>query len=567
MGDQYPAAPMAPGTGPFPDAPMGQPNQMHEYYPAQGQQFDQQYAQQHYDNQQYGNQHGVYHNQNYNMYDGKPKKNNKIGNRVGTRYEGYTLERKHPDSKHPDAWASVIPTPMHLDQKELRFAIKRHKAYGGSLGVQADLQKLTTIQQGAVNHFIGERMRGERDRYAQWVLADVQGVKRGLFSRELQRIEVILRCDDKNAKKDSDRKGSKGGKKKPTTFEIVDREELNRKKALKGNGKIRKSRSDNDLYAWGNEGGYNSNNFQQIPVPPHMPQWQQFPQQDQYPQQGQVPDPFPHQQQMQGGVYYGPDNYQPGPPQFHHQQEPQYGVADPFPPQDDAYYPDDQQARPRARQHRASSSRPKTERRVSALEDQMDYMAQKMEQFRISGGNSSEDATTSYETASIFSSPPPRRHRSARTPDARVDGSDLSSPTEYSPGSSLERSRKPHRSRYRGGRHREWEVVPAYSARNEWGLPVERRRSTRGEAGSRRPKLHHAATYDDYPSGRATDGSSRPRRLTDAADDRYDFENERRRPRLDYDALDEGGRREYGSTRYRHRSSVAGLGGSRRYYD
>ena len=199
---------------------------------------------------------------------------------------------------------------------------------------------------------------------------------------------------------------------------------------------------------------------------------------------------------------------------------------------------------------------------------QVDDLTSRVRDWHVSSGSSDEGYG---RDDSIFSRP----HRDDR------DFSPPSSPISRYSRDSRERTKSYNRPRYRSSRYRDMELVPARTYHDEYRYaPSDSHRR------SSRPKLHHAATYDDYPVGRGAEPRYLPapsRRLTDF-DERYDYEEiddqrrrrddrdmrgSRRQSEVRYDLFDDdfsGGRRDFEDDRRPRRSSGGGgRGGGRSF--
>lgn len=489
-----------------------------------------------------------------------------------TKYEAYILERATPKIGEKPSWSRICKRPMLFEEKKLVEGVKARRKRTGNTP-QQDFKKLTPNQQDVINRIILDQKQMEKSKNADWVLADVQriGQKTWLSTdvKDVKKIQIVLKRHDKNAANGGKYVTGSGGSSNQHV-EIVDlNEPLDKKKGKdgkdgkdgKGGKKARKSKSFDDLGGFDDSYGLGIQPPQPANHRPRQPEhFVQPPMLPPMPQPGPIgPHPFDHN---------GPSQFQQ--PQFQQQAWPQnprqsFHDENPFQPdphiavpgQFDSPQMGDQEwphLHHSAREQRDSHSiprRPSARRqssdakRLRKLETKLDNLNLNMEDWR-NRGDSSEDA---FDEDSTFSAPP-----SGDTPPS----SPHSAFSDVRPKGSLERRRSSANPRYhprRSYRYRDVEVEPEYTYRAE-----PRRYSPDHRRQARRPSLHHAATYDDYPVGRIAEPRflpPQPRRLTNYAEN-YDYDDVhrqrdrerpevRRRATVQYDPVQEAyeaGRRE-----------------------
>lgn len=549
--------------GPFPDVPMGNIN----------------YA----DNNFHGSPHhdNFNNDRHWNPYDGdsdsKQKKNKKNkgtqqrgGPPVDIHYEGYLLEKADPYPGEKATWSRVGKRSMLLGEERLRQLIKAHRLKTRQ-SPQKDLAQLHSNQSGTINLLIAQRQEEERQKNAEWILADVQCYYKetGLFSKkEVKKIQVILKRQEKPQIKDKDKEKDKLYRPESKSYnhaEILDLDEPQTKPKNKKNKKARSFEHLDHFNDGGPHGlGIGNNNFQPPPIPmPHN--------QGGYPMQNDnfIPPP---PQNVQMNSPYDPQNgaFPPPPPFARHQsmREPLFQNQNPFLANPDIAHPaqyneshsldDDWQYSPREgeQKRRRSQSQPRRSsmRRKSRDAGKFDRLEAKVDNLTsLFHGQAISDGSSqgSYEDDSMWSR------------DGGRGFSDASAPTRYSGRGSLERTKSGPRSRYRSHRYSDADVEPAYS---HYG---ERRQSRHSRRMSGRPNvLHRSETYDDYPMGRGAEPRYAPqpmRRLTYYDDPHDDYDDGRRggggggrydRFQEGYEAAHEDFAREAWEKRMRRRQSA-----------
>lgn len=572
-------------TGPWDDGtPMGDmdpyPQNNHHRSPQQGHFgdhggfFNTGYAR---DSDSDDNGHRNGNNNRNNSGKDKKDKNNKTSKKRGPpvdiHYEGFILEKLDPDPGEKSTWARVGKRSMHLGEKRLQDIVKAHRQKTGKTP-QRDLLLLSSNQQGIINRLLAQQQRSEKHKQAEWILANVEPVYKGVWSKEVKKLQVILKRQERFQIKDQS-KLSRSESKSYDQFDIIDLEEpLKPKKDKNKNNNnsghnVRRTQSFEDLdYVDDRHGGHGGHGLgignmpPPPPPPPHGHGGQGF-QQMHHNDFGNMPPPPPPQHfepngpfppppggfarhpSMQGQPFQNPHPFQP---------HPEIAVPGQF---ESHSLDDDSQYSPRDRHRSLSQPRRSSMRRKSVgarefdeLRDSIHTLTSTIQNMQVSDGSSQD----SYENDSMWS-------RNGR------DFSEASAPTRYSRGS-LPRNKSRNRPRYRSHRYSDAEYEPNYSHGGE------RRFSTSSRPRPGRPNvLHRAETYDDYPMGRGAEPRYAPRpqrRLTNYEyDEDYDYDR-RRDSRYDRDYFQEGyeptGRDfDRGSRRMSRRQSMGG-GGGRDYY-
>ena len=261
-----PSVPMPPTHGgPFDGIPIGPPLHNDD--------FHQSGPQDHFG-------HNVSNSPGFFNYDadsdgakGKKGKKTKIGqNRppIEVLHEGYVLEKAEPLHGENPSWARVGKRTLPWDEKKLKEITKAHRQKTRQ-SPQRDFEQLSSNQQGIVTRLIDERKLSEKNKNAEWILADVQRIgKWSWTSMEVRKIQVILQRRDKHQPKIND-KSSNRETKTYQAGEILDLEDPINKKKGKGNKGVRQSRSLDELNVLGDRG--TGMGFGPPPPPPgnHFP--------------------------------------------------------------------------------------------------------------------------------------------------------------------------------------------------------------------------------------------------------------------------------------------------------
>ena len=571
-----PPAPMPPNQGPFAGVPQGMPPGAIRVDDFHASPFPDEYDQQgggwdDWDDQ--GAQSSKKNKKNKGKEDEAP---------VKLEYEGYMLEKADPRTGEKYSWARVGKRALPFDHDKLQSIVKEHRKRTRT-SPQSDFMRLSSNQQGIIDRIIADRKLNEKNKNADWVLADVQRFGKWHWtSMEVKKVQVVIKRIDKNQIKNGEHT-TRGNSKSYQFGEIVDLADPLERKNEKGGKKNKKSRSVEDLTLVDDPLG--------LGLGPPMPQHHNnhHPPQDQF-AQPMMPPPPPGFGPMPGDPNQFHPQQPPMPPQPPQMSARNSFQGNPFQPNSefaapgqfesppmhaqDFPHPHQGPREPRRSQsgprRRDSKRRPSMDaRRYSQHPDDVDDLRFKMDNWNLNGGSSEG----SYDDDGVFS-PPLSEMRDFSPPS-----SPISQFSEGMPRGSLERRKSYGRDlryhpRYRSHKYRDVEIEPEYNSRSDG-----RRYSPESRRHSSRPRLRQTVTYDDYPSGRAADplylpAPRRPqRRLTDF-DDRYehdehddmkrrDSRDTRRRSVVNYDPYREAyeaGRRD--SVRDTRRQSFVGGGGS-----
>lgn len=453
---------------------------------------------------------------------------------VELKYEGYMLEKAEPKRGEKYSWARIGKRALPFDDPKLVAIIKEHRKRTRK-SPQHDFSQLTSNQAGVIDRLIADRKLYEKNKNADWVLADVQKFGKYHWTTvDVKKIQVILKRIDKNQIKSGEHT-TKGSSKSYQWTEIIDlAEPLERKKNdnnKDGKKGKKKSQSVEDLTLLdGDPLGLG------LGPPPQRHDNHNHNQQHQQFAQPMMPPPPP----VPGAIPVDPHGpFPPGPPPMQHphpsarhplqghpfQPHDQFAAPGQFdpPPMHDHDYPHPQD-RNRSRSNSGPNRRPSARRpsagprRYSQMEDY--DLNEKLDRW----GFHNDSSEGSYEDDDVFS-PPLSELR---------DFSPPSSPrSQFSEGmarGSLERRKSYGRDlryhpKYRSHKYRDVEIEPEYSYRSG------DRRYSRDSRRNSRPGLSRIVTYDDYPNGKAAEPRYLPppprpqRRLTDYADDRYDYDD------------------------------------------
>lgn len=526
-------------------------------------------------------------------FNAKPKKNKNSSNTkktlVEVKHEGYMLEKALPLPGERPSWARSGHRALPFDEKTLIDIVKRHRR-SKSTTVDDDFKKLSPNQQAVVTRLLEDRRRKEKTKNAEWILYNVQRIgTRTWRNIDVKQLQVILKRVDKNLPlKNGEYTKNALKATQYQDFEIIDLAEPNNVKKDKKDKKLKKSKSFDDMFGafddrddplgmvvGGRDHGRNNNNhghnhnqfdnqmprqsqqfdnmprqsgpFDQMPnIPPpnhalpggpfsndqnpfaQLPQ-QPFPQQPfNQPPFGQPPHQHPHsarQSFSNNANPFQPDLTVAHPAQFENLPPAIDGQVWPHPHHNDR---ERDRARSMSRERRPSARRPSLgidTGNMRRIENKLDDLANQFQNMRPMGSESDD-----YEGDEVWSIPSGHSFTPPSSPRSHF--------SEHKPRGSLERRRSSAgrdprysgQARYRSHRYRDVEIEPAYTYRNDRReyLPEYRRGSQ-----PQRPKLIHAATYDDYPVGSAAEPRNLPlapqpprgpqRRLTDFEDrDRYE---------------------------------------------
>ena len=461
---------------------------------------------------------------------------------IETRYEAFTLERAKPKVGERYSWSRVDKRPLPFEAKKLVDMVKAHRKKASS-SLQQDFAKLAPDQKDLINRIILDLTKTEKNKHAEWVLVDVQRFGTRTWTRvEVKKIQIVLKRHDKNIV-DGGKYMTSSGNNSYQYVEIIDlAESLDKRRDKDGRDgkdgkKTKKFKSFENLDAFEDPLGG-------LGLPPQPPMHHNnHPIHNDFPQHvGPSPPPLGPLGSIpfdpNGPNEFQPPQFQPPFPQnprqsFHNenpfQPNPEFAAPGQFeipPTMDGQDWPHPNHSARERRDSRSQQRRPsmrresKDAKRLRKLETKFDDLNFKMDNWHT-GGDSSEEV---FDEDSIFS-PPPSDGRSFTPPS-----SPRSAFSDARPKGSLERRRSSanpkYQPRYRSIRYRDVEVEPGYSH------PGERRRySPDSRRHSRRASVHHAATYDDYPNGRAAEPrylpappprAPMPRRLTDYAEN-YDY--------------------------------------------
>ncbi|WPG99525.1 Hypothetical protein R9X50_00234000 [Acrodontium crateriforme] len=484
-------------------------------------------------------------------YEDEPKsKKDKKNAPVEVAFEGYYLEKAEPLIGEQLSWQRVGKRAILVDENKLVALVKAHRKRTRT-GPTTDFGALTANQQGVVNRLIAERNRDEKEKNAEWILVDVQ--RFGVWhwsSLEVKKIQVVLKRIDKNSQKGKDKHSSHTSGYQ--CGEIIDLSDPLPTKKDKKDKKGEKKEYFEQYQPIEDPVGYgqpvdviypddHAHNHQE-PYPPAPGPNQPYPpapmpnQPQQPPYYPQEPLPAPVDRQypnarppFQGHPFQPyPDQITPG---LYQPTQENWGQLE-QPPHDDQH---DHQPSARRRSNSA--------RRLKRLENKIDDINERINDWHIS----SDSSEGRYDQESLFS-----------RPASGVSFTPPSTPP-LSPRGSLSRRKSFVRpaddSYYPRSRPRYYDedradIYPGYTSRRGRRSGDEARApraiEPRYRDGDRRPSLHRAHTYNDYPSGHIAETRypSQPyraqRRLTDSAQ-RYDehiadFDEQNRRRR-------DGGRR------------------------
>ena len=337
MEGSVPYAPMPPHGGGFEGVQMGPPLEpipMDDFYGAQ------------YDNvQQYnGNNNGQEQFYDFdNNRGGKQKKNKKSKNQnlsqsqsqsqnvwgqpyIETTYTGWEVEKAEPRHGQRSSWSVIESYQLMDDQNKLYDIIQQNRLKTGK-SPHGQYKILGSEFKGVVDRLLNEHQREERDRNAEWKLADVKCITRGWPSTEVRKLRVIFKRHDKYQVKRRDSKRGRDLKTAQYGERIDLNEPIRSKKNSKGSKKVRQTRSvDNlDLRDDRYDGGFNDFQHQgqhQPPPPPrqHQNNFQpQLPMPDQFGGPVNIPSHPPHippppPGPMPMSMQFEPHNFQQGPP-------------------------------------------------------------------------------------------------------------------------------------------------------------------------------------------------------------------------------------------------------------
>lgn len=478
--------------------------------------------------------------------DGKGTK--KRGPPVEIHYEGYILEKLDPYPGEKSTWARVGKRSMHLGEKRLQDIVKLHRQKTGKTP-QKDLLTLSSNQQGIINRLLAQQQRSEKHKQAEWILANVEPVYKGVWSKEVKKLQVILKRQERFQIQDQN-KLKRSESKSYEQFDIIDLDEPLKPKKKDNNRNnngnnndrnIRRTQSFEDLdyvedrHGHGGHGrGLGIDNMP--PPPPPPPPGQGFQQMHNNNWGAPPPPPPPMNHFEQNAPFPPPPGGFARHPSMRGEQPFQNG--NPFQPHPDIGMPggfdsnsldDDYQHSPRDRHRSVSQPRRSSMRRKSVgarefdeLRDSVNVLTDTIRNMQVSDGSSQD----SYEDE-MWSR------------DGR-GFSDASAPTRYSRGS-LERNRSRNRPRYRSHRYSDADIEPHYSTGGG------RRFSTSSRPRPGRPNvLHRAETYDDYPMGRGAEPRYVPQRRLTNWEERYDYEDDYDRRRDSFQEGYEAARHDYG---------------------